>query len=81
MVCDNLGAPALALNPVYHSRTKHIDIDVHFIRDLIPQGMLDVRYVPIEEQPADLITKTVCFDRFQALSYKLTMSLILTVQL
>ena len=43
---DNLGAQALACNPIYHARTKHIELDVHFIRSLISEQKLELRYVP-----------------------------------
>lgn len=33
--CDNMGASALAMNPVYHARTKHIELDIHFVRDKV----------------------------------------------
>ena len=63
MTSDNQGAQALAMNLVYHARTKHTDLDVHFIRDLIATGRLDVRYVPTKSQPDDLLAKSLSFDR------------------
>ena len=70
---DNLGAQALACNPVYHARTKHIELDVHFIRNLISEHKLEVRYVPTESQTADVLTKPLSLDRFRLLCSKLTM--------
>ena len=70
---DNLGAQALACNPVYHARTKHIELDVHFIRNLISEHKLEVRYVPNESQTADVLTKPLSLDRFRPLWSKLTM--------
>ena len=70
---DNLGAQALACNPVYHARTKHIELDVHFIRSLISEHKLEVRYVPTESQTADVLTKPLSLDRFRPLCSKLTM--------
>lgn len=45
LFCDNLSATYLTHNPVYHSRMKHISIDIHFVRDLVQQGKLKVRHV------------------------------------
>ena len=70
---DNLGAQALACNPVYHARRKHIELDVHFIRNLISEHKLEVRHVPTKSQPVDVLTKPLSFDRFRLLCSKLTM--------
>ena len=43
--CDNIGAQALASNPVHHARTKHIELDVHFVRNLVADHKLEVRYI------------------------------------
>ena len=61
---DNLGAQALACSPVYHARTKHIELDVHFVRNLIVEHKLE---------PADLLTKALPVDHFHFLCTKLTM--------
>ena len=71
---DNMGAQALACNPVYHARTKHIDLDVHFIINLIIDHKLGVRYVPTAAQPADIFTKALSLDRFSILRNKLTVT-------
>lgn len=52
-----MGATHLTLNPVQHSRMKHIAIDLHFVRDLTSKGRLSVSYVRTEDQLADLLTK------------------------
>ena len=54
---DNQGAMALAKNPVFHQRSKHIDIKYHFIRDEIAQNNLNVQYVPTNYNIADTFTK------------------------
>ena len=56
---DNQGAIALAKNPVYHQRSKHIDIKYHFVRLEIQLGVLFLSYIPSEENIADLFTKPV----------------------
>jgi len=46
--CDNIGVNSLAQNPVFHQRTKHIDIDTHFILEKVVYGEVDLRYLPTE---------------------------------
>lgn len=54
---DNQGSLALAKNPVYHSRTKHIDVQHHFIRELIQKKVIVLQYVPTADNVADVLTK------------------------
>ena len=51
-----------------------MELDVHFIRSLISEQKLEVRYVPTEDQSADLLTKALSFERFKVLCNKLTMT-------
>lgn len=62
--CDNVSANSLASNPVFHARTKHIEIDAHFVCDKVLAKELDVHYVSIELQLADLLTKPLPMTRF-----------------
>ncbi|CAN6726700.1 unnamed protein product [Malus baccata var. baccata] len=57
LFCDNLSAIALAFNPVQHQRTKHIEVDVHFVRERVAKKQLSVQFVSSKEQFADILTK------------------------
>ena len=50
VLCDNLGATYLSINPIRHSRSKHVEIDIHFVRDYIANGVLNVRFVSTKHQ-------------------------------
>ncbi|KAL2333662.1 hypothetical protein Fmac_014875 [Flemingia macrophylla] len=69
--CDNLSAKALASNPVMHARSKHIEIDVHYIRDQVLQNKIVIAYVPSTDQVADCLTKALTHTRFNQLRDKL----------
>ena len=56
---DNQGALFVSQNPVTERRTKHIDIRYHYIRNVIEQGFVDVRFVPGLDNPADIFTKNL----------------------
>jgi hypothetical protein len=55
--CDNQGAIALSENPGKHSRTKHIDVRYHFIRERVDQGVVVILHVGTSNQAADMLTK------------------------
>jgi len=69
--CDNLSALALTSNPVYHSRTKHIEFDYHFIREKVLNGDILIKFLPTKDQVADIFTKGLSLAQFSSLKSKL----------
>jgi hypothetical protein len=63
ILCDNSGDLALASNPAFHAQTKHIEVDVHFIREKVANSDIQLHYLPSLEQIANIFTKghTVCW--------------------
>ncbi|WVZ83672.1 LOW QUALITY PROTEIN: hypothetical protein U9M48_030798 [Paspalum notatum var. saurae] len=64
LMCDNESAMKLATNPVQHSRTKHIDIRHHFLRDHVGKGDISICVIGTEDQLADIFTKPLDESRF-----------------
>jgi hypothetical protein len=65
LFCDNQPAIDLANNPEYHSKTKHIDIQYHFVREKILEKVIDLNYISTKEQLADIFTKSVNINIFK----------------
>jgi intein-encoded DNA endonuclease-like protein len=68
---DNQSAISLCKNPVFHDRTKHIDVRYHVVRNYVEEGKIAVEHVRTEEQLADILTKPLARFRFQALKEKI----------
>jgi hypothetical protein len=71
LYCDNLSAINISKNPIQHSRTKHIDIRHHFIRDFVEEKIVTLEHVSTEEQLADIFTKALDVKQFEKLKSKL----------
>jgi hypothetical protein len=67
IMCDNQGSMSLAKNPTHHSRTKHIDVQYHFIREKLEMKVIELKYCPTEHMVADVLTKALARDRHQRL--------------
>lgn len=65
--CDNTSAINFSKNPVQHSRTKHIDIRHHFLRDFMESEVVSLSFIPTDNQLADILTKPLDGSRFESL--------------
>lgn len=63
--CDNISAVYMSQNPVHHHRTKHIELDIHFVREKVALGEFRVLHVPTDQQFADIMTKGLSSSRFK----------------
>jgi len=72
--CDNLGAKYLSTNPVFHARTKHIEIDFHFVREQVAQKLLDIRFINSGDQLVDGFTKAITAAKLRQFRVNLNLS-------
>ena len=73
LYCDNKSTINIAHNPVQHDRTKHIEIDRHFIKEKSYSGLICTPYVPTRHQLANMLTKGLCSNVFHKNISKLRM--------
>ena len=71
--CDNLAAISIAKNPAHHDRTKHVELDRHFIKEKAEEGIINLIYIPTHLQVADILTKALPRIKFEELTSKLGM--------
>jgi hypothetical protein len=63
--CDNIEATYLSVSSVFHARTKHIEVDYHFVRERVAQKLLDIRFIASGDQVADRFTKSLSTRQLQ----------------
>ncbi|GKA78562.1 hypothetical protein Tco_0785099 [Tanacetum coccineum] len=73
MYCTSKSAIAISCNPIQHSKTKHIDIRYHFIKEHVKKGTVELYFVGTEYQLADLFTKALPKERFEYLVHRIGM--------
>ncbi|WVZ51496.1 hypothetical protein U9M48_002640 [Paspalum notatum var. saurae] len=71
--CDNIGAKYLASNSVFHARTKHIEVDFHFVRESVNNKLLEIDFVPSGDQVADGFTKALSVRQLDNFKYNLNL--------
>lgn len=71
--CDNKAATSIAHNPVLHDRTKHVEVDKHFITEKLEKWLICMPYIPTTQKVVDVLTKGVPTRQFNELIGKLTM--------
>jgi hypothetical protein len=63
--CDNQSYVKLSENPVFHDKSKHIEIKYHYIRDMVQRKAILVKYLPTDEQVVDVLTKPLTKTKFK----------------
>jgi histone deacetylase 1/2 len=72
--CDNIGATYLSSNLVFHARTKHIEVDFHFVRERVAKKQLQIKFISSKDQVADIFTKPLPLPAFEACRRNLNLS-------
>ena len=73
LYCDNLSAMRLAENPIFHARTKHVEVHYHFIREKVLQKEIALQHVKTENQVADLFIKGLSSNKLESFYQQLGM--------
>jgi hypothetical protein len=69
--CDNVGATYLSANPIFHARTKHVEVDYHMVRDRVAKNKIHIPFISSEDQLVDVLTKSLPHTAFAYLRSKL----------
>ena len=69
--CDNLAAIAIVANPVLHEKTKHVDVDCDYVRDMVKSGSVTTQHVSSQSQLVDILTKILSIQQHTILNHKL----------
>jgi hypothetical protein len=72
--CDNIGAKYLSANPIFHARTKHIEVDYHFVCERVSRKLLEIYFAPSRDQVVDGFTKPLAVRQLENFKHNLNLA-------